>query len=130
MYPKLGMGEDGSEMQGQSHLDFDELMRSLTLVGFVGLATWAAVGALGLIAGYVEISPGATLRFLAAILVLVFARRTYWQIREWRWRRLPPDSRSGFVNPLLEHPHSAEFLSVREGDLEVQATTGSPQHQG
>jgi hypothetical protein len=130
MYPKLGMGQDGVQMNAHGDLDFDELMRSLTLVGFVGLMTWAAVGTLGLIGGYVEISPGATLRFLAAICVLVFARRAYWQIREWRWRKLPPDSRSGFVNPLIEHPHGAEFLSVREGDVEVQATTGSPQRQG
>ncbi len=130
MYLKLGMHEDDATMHSHGHLDFDELMRSLTLVGLVGLMTWAAVGALGLIAGYVEISPGATLRFLLAIVVLVFARRAYWQLREWRWRRLPVDERSGFANPIVEHPAGVEFLSVREGDVEVHATTGSPQHQG
>lgn len=111
-------------------MDLDELMRSLMVVGFVGLMTWMAVGVLGLIAGYLEISPHATLRFLLAVLVLVFARRTYWRLREWQWRRQPVDQRLGFANPLVPPQHEDQFLSVREGDLEVQATTGSPQRQG
>ena len=111
------------------HMDVDELMRSLTLVGFVGLMTWVAVGALGLIAGYVEISRPATLRFLLAVLVLVFARRTYWRFRQWQWARLPSDERLGFANPYVPARHSDGFLAVREGDVEVQSTTGSPQRQ-
>jgi hypothetical protein len=54
------------------------------------------------------VSPQPTLRFLLAILVLVFARRTYWELREWRWRRLPPDERFGFSNPLWGHPGAIE----------------------
>jgi hypothetical protein len=117
-------------MERHRHLDVDELMRSLTLVGFAALMTWAAVGTLGVIGGYVEISPGATIRFLFAVLVLVFARRTYRRLLIWRWHRLPVDERFGFADPISDHPRSAEFLAIREGDVEVQTTTGSPQPQG
>jgi hypothetical protein len=110
-------------------LDFDELMRHLTVVGFVGLAAWVAAGSAGILAGYLTISPFATLRFLLAILILVFARRTYWELVEWRWRRFPADERYGFANPLSQRSRSGEFLSVSEGDVEVEATTGSPHPQ-
>jgi len=106
------------------------LMRSLMVVGLVGLLTWMAVGALGLIAGDLEISPHATLPFLLAVFVLVFARRTYWELRQWRWNRLSSDERLGFANPLALPFNDDQFLAIREGDVEVQATTGSPQRQG
>ena len=117
--------------QARTHdrLDFDQLMQHLTIVGFVGLTAWIAAGSTGVLAGYLTVSPMATLRFLLAVLILVFARRTYWEIREWRWRKLPTDERYGFANPLVERPRSGEFLSIREGDLEVEATTGSPHTQ-
>ena len=111
-------------------IDFDGLMRRLMGLGFIALAAWVAAGAFGLVGGYVVISPSATLRFLLAVLVLVFARRTYWGIREWRWRKLPADERYGFSSPLWEHARSSEALSIHEEDLSVQATTGSPQPQG
>jgi hypothetical protein len=84
-------------------IDFDDLMRVLTLVGFVALAAWVMASSVGVISGYVSVSPSATLRFLLAVLILVFARRTYWEVREWRWGKLPPDERFGFSNPLAEH---------------------------
>ena len=114
-------------------VDFDELMRHLMVVGFVGLAAWAVAGLLGVVGGYVTVAPSATVRFLFAVAVLVFSRRTYWQIREWRWKRLPPDDRYGFANPLWEHARSNETLAVREGDVEVHAdpgATGSSHPQG
>ena len=73
------------------HIDFDELMRVLTVVGFIALATWVTASSVGVISGYVAVSPPATLRFLLAVLIVVFARRTYWELREWRWGKLPPD---------------------------------------
>jgi hypothetical protein len=84
---------------GHAQVDFDAMMRHLAVVGGVALAAWTAVGAVTVPAGILTVSPHATLRFLLAVLVLVFARRTYWEIREWRWRRLPPDERYGFANP-------------------------------
>lgn len=113
-----------------SRLDFDQLMQHLMIVGFVGLAAWIAAGGAGILAGYLTVSPTATLRFLLAVLILVFSRRTYWEIREWRWRKLPADERYGFASPLVEHARSSEFFSIREGDVEVEATTGSPHTQG
>jgi hypothetical protein len=40
----------------------------------------------------------------------VFARRTYWELQEWHWRRLPPDERYGFASPIREHPRASELL--------------------
>jgi hypothetical protein len=96
-------------MNARTGVDFDELMRHLMVVGFAALAAWTAVSATGIALGMVSIAPRATLRFLVAVLVLVFARRTYWEVREWRWRRLPPDERFGFANPIREHPRRSEL---------------------
>ena len=88
-------------MADHSHrIDFDELMRSLTVVGFVALTAWILASSVGVLSGYVAVSSPATLRFLLAVLIVVFARRTYWEFREWRWNKLTPDERSGFTNPL------------------------------
>jgi hypothetical protein len=97
-------------------IDFDQLMRELTFVGFFALAMWTLTGTIGIVSGYLTISPSPTLRFLLAVMVLVFARRTYWEIREWRWRNLPPDERYGFASPLWERPRSFEHA----GDTEPQ----------
>lgn len=110
-------------MTERSHrIDFDELMRMLTVTGFVALATWVAASSLGVISGYVAVSPSATLRFLLAVLILVFARRTYWEVLEWRWGKLPPDERFGFSNPLVEHGRSTE--AAHEADMSATATSG------
>lgn len=89
--------------QHPHHVDFDQLLRSLTVAGFAALAAWVAASSVGVISGYVAVSPPATLRFLLAVLILVFARRTYWELREWRWGKLSPDERFGFSNPLVDH---------------------------
>ena len=100
-------------MSTKTRIDFDDLMRHLMVVGFAALTAWTIVSATGVALGMLAISGQATLRFLLAILVVVFARRTYWEINEWRWRRLPPDERFGFDNPLVEHPsRSDEVLDV------------------
>lgn len=112
---------------GHAQVDFDALMRHLAVVGGIALATWAAVGAVTVPAGIFTVSPQATLRFLLAVLILVFSRRTYWEIREWHWRRLPPDERFGFANPLEDrHPHEAATL----GFDTRPASTGASQPQG
>ena len=91
--------------------DLDDLMRHLMVVGFAALTAWTAVSMTGLALGMLSISPRATLRFLLAVMVVVFARRTYWEVRQWRWRRLPPDERFGFASPLDEHPAWSEPVS-------------------
>jgi hypothetical protein len=102
-------------MSARARLDFDDLMRHLTVVGFAALTAWTLVSAGGIAAGLLTISPQATLRFLLAVLVVVFARRTYWEVREWRWRRLPPDQRFGFTNPLVEAAIADGSPSERDG---------------
>jgi hypothetical protein len=101
-------------MSARAKVDFDILMRHLMLVGFAALAAWTLVSGAGLAMGVLRISPQATLRFLLAILVLVFARRTYWELREWRWRRLPPDERFGFSSPIREHALTSEHVDRNE----------------
>lgn len=100
-------------MSRQPRVDFDGLMRHLTVVGFAGLTAWTIVSAAGLALGVFRISPHATLRFLLAILILVFARRAYWEVQEWRWRHLPPDERYGFSSPIWEHPRAWEPETAR-----------------
>jgi hypothetical protein len=121
-------------MTERSHrIDFDELMRLLMVTGFVALATWVAASSIGVISGYVAVSAPATLRFLLAVLVLVFARRTYWELREWRWGKLPPDERFGFSNPLVEHARASEHRvddarrEAKTAEDHVTAATGSSQ---
>jgi hypothetical protein len=115
------------------HIDLDELMRVLTVVGFVALTTWVMASSVGVLSGYVAVSRPATLRFLLAVLVLVFARRTYWELREWRWGKLPPDERFGFSNPLSEHGLASDLgfgeAEPRRDAAEASdaAATGSPQ---
>jgi hypothetical protein len=94
-------------MTRHAQVDFDRLMRDLMLVGFGALFGWTFAGTVGVVSGTLGIEPHATLRFLLAVLVLVFARRTYWEVLEWRWRKLPPDDRYGFSSPLWETPRTS-----------------------
>jgi hypothetical protein len=107
-------------MSTRAGADFDGLMRHLMVLGFAALTAWTAVSTTGLALGVIQISPGATLRFLLAVLVLVFARRTYWEIQEWRWNRLPPDERFGFASPIWEHPRTSELDLTRTDDEGAQ----------
>ena len=108
------MSEQSHRIDPQTHrFDLDEVMRLTAVVGFVALTTWILTSSVGVLSGYLAVSPAATLRFLVAVSVLVFARRTYWAIRKWRWGKLPPDERFGFSNPLAEHGRSAETGSHR-----------------
>ena len=94
-------------MNEPMRLDFDDLMRHLMMVGFFALIAWTLVSGYGILMGLLNVAPGATLRFLLSVLILVFSRRTYWEIREWRTRKLSPDERYGFANPLSERPRAA-----------------------
>jgi hypothetical protein len=110
----------------KARLAFDDLLQDLMFVGFLGLMAWASVAAAGFIAGLLQVEPRATLRFLLAVLVLVFSRRTYREIREWRLSKRPPDDRYGFAKPLREHPRARELAVHRTDD----SATGSSQAPG
>jgi ABC-type microcin C transport system permease subunit YejB len=81
-------------------VDFDALLRDLMHIGVGMLVAWSLTGVVGVVSEQLVLDSQATLRFLLAILVVVFARRTYWEIREWRWRKVSPDDRYGFSSPL------------------------------
>jgi hypothetical protein len=89
-------------------LDFDGLLRDLVLVGFGGLIGWVIVAGAGSLSGLLQVAPQPTLKFLLAVLILSFARRTYWELREWRWRHTPPEERYGFASPLWETPRAGD----------------------
>jgi len=91
-------------MRSIARLDFDDLMRDLMHVGFGMLLAWSLTGIVGVMSHQLTVDPHASLRFLLAVLIVVFARRTYWEVLEWRWRRVDPDERSGFVSPLTGKP--------------------------
>jgi len=92
----------------RGRLDFDGLMRDLVLVGFGALVGWVIIAGTGSLVGLLRIAPRPTLKFLLAVLILSFARRTYWELREWRWRKTSPEERFGFASPLWETPRSSE----------------------
>jgi hypothetical protein len=89
-------------------IDFDDLMRHLMYVGIGILVGWTLASMVGVLSGEYTIEPQATLRFLLAVLVVVFARRTYWELIEWRWHRHTADDRYGFSSPLRETPRAGE----------------------
>jgi hypothetical protein len=95
----------------RQRFQFDELLRHLVTVGFAGLLIWAAVGVAGFFTGYLQFDSHQILKFLLAILILVFARRTYWEMCEWRWKHVPLDERYGFSSPLWETPRGNEHAA-------------------
>jgi hypothetical protein len=103
-------------MRTRTRIDFDDLMRHLMVVGFAALTAWTIISTTGVVTGMLRISPEATLRFLLAVLVVVFARRTYWEVREWRWGRLSPDERFGFTSPLREDHLSPAGHAAFDGE--------------
>ena len=96
----------------RQRLQIDTLLRHLTMVGFGVLAAWSLIGLYGTLGGLLEVNRQATLRFLLAVMLLVYAHHFLVRMREWRLRRMPPDERYGFAQ-------------ASDG-----AATGSPQPSG
>ena len=99
-------------MATRQRTDLDTLLNDLTRAAFAVLAAWSLVGLYGTLGGSLEVNRPATLRFLLAVLILVFAHHFLMRVRERRLRRLAPDERYGFF-----------------GTVEDTAT-GSPQTEG
>lgn len=84
-------------MATRARTDLDTLLNDLTIAAFAVLTAWSIFGLYGTLGGYLEVNRPATLRFLLAILVLVFAHHLTVRVNERRLRRLPPDERYGWV---------------------------------
>jgi hypothetical protein len=82
--------------------DLDTVLNDLTRAAFAVLTAWSVVGLYGTLGGYLEVNRQATLRFLLAVLVMVFAHDFLNRVRERRLRRLPPDERYGFVGAISD----------------------------
>jgi hypothetical protein len=83
-------------MATKQRTDLDTLLNDLTRAAFAVLTAWSVVGLYGTLGGYLEVNRPATLRFLLAVLVLVFAHHFLVRVREWRLQQLTPDERYGF----------------------------------
>lgn len=83
-------------MATRQRTDLDTLLNDLTRAAFAVLTAWSLIGLYGTLGGYLEVNRPATLRFLFAVLILVFAHHLLIRVRERRLRRLPPDERYGF----------------------------------
>jgi hypothetical protein len=82
--------------------DLDTVLNDLTRAAFAVLTAWSIVGVYGTLGGYLEVNRQATLRFLLAVLVMVFAHDFLNRVRERRLRRLPPDERYGFFGTISD----------------------------
>jgi hypothetical protein len=89
-------------MTTRSRTDLDTLLTDLTRAAFAVLAAWSIVGLYGTLGGYLEINRPATLRFLLAVMVLVYAHHFLIRVRERRLRRLHPDERYGFIGTVSD----------------------------
>jgi hypothetical protein len=101
-------------------LDLDHILHDLTVIGFGALLAWALTGIVGTVSGYLTIQPEPTLRFLLSVIVLVFARHTY-----WRLRAAARADASGLTTPVWETPRVSELEAAVEADV-----TEPPQPQG
>ena len=81
-------------MSTSRRTDLDTLLNDLARAAFAVLTAWSLVGLYGTLGGYLEVNRPATLRFLFAVLISVFAHHFLMRVRE---RRLPPDERYGFL---------------------------------
>jgi hypothetical protein len=89
-------------METPRRFRLDILLDHLTMAAFAVLIGWSLVGLYGTLGGYLEVNKLATLRFLFAIMLLVYAHHFVQRFREWRMRNMPPDERYGFTG--AEHP--------------------------
>ena len=103
------------------HADLDHVLHDMTLIGCGALLAWTLTGAVGTVAGYLTIQPQPALRFLLAIMVLVFARHGYWRVRGARWAAHP--EAAGFSVEVWETPRSGELEPVSRHDADVTEPT-------
>jgi hypothetical protein len=88
-------------------VDLDHVLHDLTMIGFGALIAWGLTGLVGTIGGYLTVQPQPTLRFLLAVIVLVFARHAYWRLRQARWAA--HSDRVGVGMTVWETPRSGEY---------------------
>jgi hypothetical protein len=81
----------------RNRFQIDALTRDLAAVGLGALLAWSAIQIAGTVAGYFSVEPMSTLRFLLAVLILLFSRNLYFRFHQWRLRKVTPDERYGFV---------------------------------
>jgi membrane protein implicated in regulation of membrane protease activity len=94
----------------RTRAELDEMLKHLVLIGFGALIGWTGATLYGMASQW-EIATNDALRFLLAILVVTFARRTYDEVQSWRASKRSTDERLGFATPVWETPRSTEMPS-------------------
>jgi hypothetical protein len=95
-------------MSQQRTVDFDGLMRHLTVIGLAGITAWRTVSAAGLALGVFRISPPATFRPPGGTDPRVRAPQLLGDAG-MALAPPPPGERFGFSSPIREHPRASEL---------------------
>ena len=104
-------------MVEKSHAELDDMLRHLMLVGFGALLGWTGATAYGVVGASWHIQTNDALRFLLAILIVTFARRTYAEVMQWRLSKMPADERLGFATPIWETVRASEMSAERDAPV-------------
>jgi hypothetical protein len=85
-------------MRGRNHLEFEQLLHDLTVLGVAAFGLWIVVCAMGWAAGFTAIAPEPAIRFMAAVLVLLVPSVVYSDLKGWRYRSMTPEERLGLAH--------------------------------
>jgi hypothetical protein len=85
-------------MRGQKHLEFEQLLHDLAVLGVAAFLFWFVAGAMGWAAGFSIIAREPAIRFMAAVLVLLVPSVIYPDLKSWRYRSLSAEERLGLTH--------------------------------
>ena len=85
-------------MRGQKHLEFEQLLHDLAVLGVVAFGVWIVVGAMGWAAGFTTLAREPAIRFMAAVLVLMVPSVVYPDLKGWRYRSMTSEERLGLAH--------------------------------
>jgi hypothetical protein len=84
-------------MRGNHHLEFEQLLHDLAVLGVAAFGLWIVLSAMGWASGFTTIAREPAIRFMAAVLVLVAPSVVYPDLKAWRYRGMSPEERLGFA---------------------------------
>jgi uncharacterized membrane protein YpjA len=85
-------------MRGHRHLEFEQLLHDLAVLGLVAFGLWIVVCAMGWAAGFTTVAREPAIRFMAAVLVLLVPSVVYADLKGLRYRSMTPEERLGLAH--------------------------------
>jgi hypothetical protein len=85
-------------MKRSKHVEFEQLLRDLAVLGVVAFGLWVVAGAMGWAAGVTTLAREPSIRFMAAVLVLLIPSVVYADLKGWRYRSMNAEERLGFAH--------------------------------